>query len=602
MSSITERLDAARRMFVLLGITERQTVLLVSLGVVYAGFEALGVGLMLPVLRYVEQGPAALAPTAGGSRIGIVTAWITTATGLPVLLALVLLAFLPVVGRQLFRYVHQVYAETLRFQAVARLRSEAFTAFLDAELRFVLSQGQGRLVGVVTTEIEHGSAALPLFLQLCEATILLAVYVGLLLFLASWLVPVVVTAMAVVALAVRARIRQSRAAGRYVSAGHEALHVAVAEKLAGVRLVKMRAREAEEAAAVKGIADGLKVLYVRLSRHKEGIEVSIEPLMMLGAFVALYVAVTTFGMTLASLGVFMFVLLRIVPLLKQVNVARQTIGALIASLENVRTAIDTARAASDMVGGRVPFDGLRRALVFDHVGFSYGDAEDPWALDDISFRAEKGSLTAIVGRSGAGKSTLLDLVPRLRDCTAGDITVDGVSIRAFDLRSLRAAIGIVDQHGFLFNDTVANNIAYGLAAIPRAAVVEAARRAHADDFITALPGGYDAVVGERGVRLSVGQRQRVSLARALLQDPDILLLDEPTSALDSESEQYIQAVLEQLRRTKVIVVVAHRLTTIRHADQILVLDGGRIVERGDHASLLRDLGTYKKLFELQIQV
>lgn len=589
-------------MLVLLGISGRQTILLVSLGVLYAGFEATGVGLLLPVLHYVEQGPAALARGAGASRIDAVAVWIAASTGLPVLLALVLLAFLPVLARQLFRYLHQVYAENLRFEAVARMRSEGFEAFLDAQLRFVLSQGQGRLVNVLTTEIEHGSAALPFFLQLCEAAILLAVYLALLLVLAAWLVPAVLIAMAAVGLAVRARIRRSRVAGHRVSSSHEALHVAVAEKLAGIRLVKMCAQEAREAAAVQGIAHGLKAMYVRLSRQKEGIEVSIEPLMILGAFVALYFAVTSFGMTLASLGIFMFVLLRIVPLLKQVNVARQTIGALVASLENVRSAIDSARAAGDFVGGQLPFAGLRRELVFDRVGFSYGDAADAWALHDVSFRVEKGSLTAVVGRSGSGKSTLLDLIPRLCDCTEGDIAVDGVSIRTFELRSLRAAIGIVDQHGFLSNDTVANNIAYGLAGAPREAVVEAARAAHAHDFIEALPHGYDTVVGERGVRLSVGQRQRVSLARVLLQDPDILLLDEPTSALDSESEQYIQAVLERLQQHKAIIVVAHRLSTIRHADQILVLDHGRIVERGDHESLFRDLGTYKKLFEFQIQV
>ena len=598
MKWVSERLDEVRRILTLLDVTRRQAFLLLLLGVVYAGFEAIGVSLLLPVLRHVERG--ATSTPANASVVEAMVARMADASGPPVLFVLVLIAFLPVLGRQTFRYLHQVYAERLRFEAVARLRRDGFGAFLDARLSFVLAEGQGRLVSVLTTEIERGSSALPHLLQFGEAVILVAAYLVLLLVLAPWLVPVVLMAIAAVGLAVRARVRHSKAYGVRFSRQYEALHVAAAEKLAGIRLVKMRSQEEREAAAVGTIADSLKEMFWRLCRAKEGIEVAIEPLMILGGFVTLYVAVSRFGMTLASLGIFMFVLLRMVPLLKQVNVARQTIGSLLGSLESIRRAIDGARAARDVASGIRPFTGLRRELAFEEVSFSYGDAD--WALHGISFRAEKGSLTAIVGRSGSGKSTLLDLIPRLRDVTGGEITIDGVPLPDFELKGLRSAIGVVDQQGFLFNDTVANNIAYGLAGVSRARIVAAARGAHAHDFITDLPQGYETLVGERGIRLSVGQRQRISLARVLLQDPDILLLDEPTSALDSESEQYIQAVLDQLRASKAIIVVAHRLSTIRRADRILVLDQGRIVERGDHESLLRDWGTYKKLFELQIQV
>jgi subfamily B ATP-binding cassette protein MsbA len=589
-----------RRILSLLDISGRQMTVLLLLGVAGAGFEAVGVSLLFPVLRYVERTTAGTSgPTSG---LDAMLARIAEASGLSVLLVSIVIAFLPVLGRQGFRYVHQVYAESLRFEAIARLRREAFAAFLDARLSFVLAQGQGRLMGVVTTETERGAAVLPLFLQLSEAVILVGAYLILLLALAPWLVPLVLLAIAAVGLVVRTRIRYARAYGERIAMHHDALHVAVAEKLAGIRLIKMRGQEARETSAVGEIADLIKRMFARLCREREGIEVSIEPLMILGVFVTLYVAVARFGMTLASLGIFMFVLLRLVPLLKQVNVARQNIGSLLGGLENVRSTIDSARAERDLAGGVRAFPGLHRELAFEHVGFSYGDADDAWALHDISFRVEKGSITAIVGRSGAGKSTVLDLIPRLRDVTGGEITVDGVPIREFELKSLRSAIGVVDQEGFLFDDTVANNIAYGLADVSRARIVAAARGAHADGFIEALPQGYETLVGERGVRLSVGQRQRISLARVLLQDPDILLLDEPTSALDSESEQYIRVVLDELRASKAIIVVAHRLSTIRRADQILVLDDGRIVERGDHESLLRDLGTYKRLFELQIQV
>lgn len=595
---ITQRRDAARRLLSLLGVSRRQVTVLVLLGVVYAGFEGIGVGMLLPVLRYVEHASVATPPGAAPPLYPFVRRAVEAA-GLPPLLALVLLAFVPVLARQLFRYFHQVYAEQVRFAAIARLRAEGFAAMMEAPLSFFAAQGQGRLANVLTTEIERCSAALPFFLQLCEALILSAVYLALLLALAPWLVPVALLAMGAVLLVVRARLEHSRRYGARVSASYEALHVHIAEKIAGIRLVKMGGQEAREASALEAIVGRLTRALVKLCREKEGIEVSVEPVMILGAFVALYVAVTSFGMTLASLGVFMFILLRAVPLLKQVSVARQTIGSLMAGLENAHAVVARARSAGGVRGGTVPFPGVRRELAFDRVCFSYGD--DGWALRDITFRAEKGSVTAVVGRSGAGKSTLLDLIPRLREPSGGRITIDGVPIATFEPRSLRSAIGVMDQHGFLFNDTLANNIVYGLAGIGREAIVHAAQRAYVDHFVTELPRGYDTVVGERGVRLSAGQRQRVSLARVLLQDPDILLLDEPTSALDSESEQHIQAVLDRLRETKVIIVVAHRLSTVRRADQILVLDQGRIIERGDHESLLKDWGTYKRLFDLQIQ-
>jgi subfamily B ATP-binding cassette protein MsbA len=590
---IGARIVAARRLFFLLGVAPRQAALLVALGVGYAGFEAVAIGMLLPILEYVEMRSLAMRSPA----TAFVTR-LTDTTGLPVLLLLVLLAFAPIVARQIFRYLHQVYAETVRFAALARLRSEAFAAFVEARLSFFVGEGQGRLVNVVAGEIERSSSAFPFFLQMCEALILSAVYLGLMIYLAAWLVPVAVLAMGLTALLVQLRLRHSRAYGVRLAKTYEALHVDVAEKLEGIRLVKMRGQEGREIVGFGDIVQGLTRTLVRLCREKEGLEVSIEPVMVLGALVALYAAVMLFGMTLASLGIFMFVLMRLVPLLKQVNVARQAIAAQMAGLEDVRATIERARAARDVTGGQLRFPGLKRELVFENVSFSYGDA---WTLRDISFRVEKRSLTAIVGRSGAGKSTLLDLIPRLRDVSDGEITIDGRPARSFDVRSLRAAIGMVDQEAFLFNDTLARNIAYGVEGATRDAVVVAARQAHVHDFIAELPQGYDTVIGDRGIRLSGGQRQRVSLARVLLQDPDILLLDEPTSALDSDTERYIQAVLERLRETKAIVVVAHRLSTIRRADQILVLEDGRIVERGSHESLLKDWGTYKRLFELQIQ-
>jgi subfamily B ATP-binding cassette protein MsbA len=242
---------------------------------------------------------------------------------------------------------------------------------------------------------------------------------------------------------------------------------------------------------------------------------------------------------------------------------------------------------------------LSHAIEFESVGFAYDD--EP-VLRDISCTVHKGDVVALVGPSGAGKSTLVDLIPRFYEPTAGRIRFDGVDSRDITLASLRSLTGIVSQDTVLFNDTVHNNIAYGTAdRFSRDQIQRAAQAANAHDFITALPAGYDTVLGERGTRLSGGQRQRLAIARALLVDPPILILDEATSALDTESERLVQEAADRLLAGRTVFVIAHRLSTVVHADLILVLDHGRIVERGTHAELLAKRGTYFRLHTLQFR-
>ena len=208
-------------------------------------------------------------------------------------------------------------------------------------------------------------------------------------------------------------------------------------------------------------------------------------------------------------------------------------------------------------------------------------------------------MLAIVGSSGAGKSTLVHLIPRFFDVTAGRLFIDGHDVRDITLASLRAQVGIVTQETVLFNDTVRNNIAYGQPHVPQKEVEAAARAALAHDFILALPSGYDTVIGERGVRLSGGERQRLAIARALLKNAPILILDEATSALDSESESLVQAALHNLMTGRTVFVIAHRLSTVRRADRIVVIENGTIADIGAHEELMTRLGTYRRLYELQ---
>lgn len=237
---------------------------------------------------------------------------------------------------------------------------------------------------------------------------------------------------------------------------------------------------------------------------------------------------------------------------------------------------------------------------FEQVSFSYGENGSSSAiLRQVDLEICAGEIVAIVGSSGAGKSTLVQLIPRFFDVTSGAVTIDGHDIRNLTLASLRAQIGIVTQETILFNDTVRNNIAYGQPQVGEEAVVAAAKAALAHDFIQRMPEGYNTVIGEKGVRLSGGERQRIAIARALLKNAPILILDEATSALDNESEALVQSALQNLMTGRTVFVIAHRLTTIRRVDRIVVLEGGQITDSGTHDDLLGRLGTYRKLYELQ---
>jgi subfamily B ATP-binding cassette protein MsbA len=260
--------------------------------------------------------------------------------------------------------------------------------------------------------------------------------------------------------------------------------------------------------------------------------------------------------------------------------------------------LDEERAIADLPGA-VELPPFRRSILFDDVHFGYGDAQ---LFSGIQLEIPKGQRLALVGASGSGKTTLANLLPRFYDPTQGAVRIDGQDVRHVTLESLRKQIGIVTQETVLFDDTVRNNIAYGMIdGVPHERVVAAARAASAEEFIEALPKGYETRLGERGSRLSMGQRQRLTIARALLRDPPILILDEATSALDAESESAVQEALERLMEGRTSLVIAHRLATVRKADRILVMQAGRIVEEGSHHELLQRGGVYTRLYELQFR-
>lgn len=293
---------------------------------------------------------------------------------------------------------------------------------------------------------------------------------------------------------------------------------------------------------------------------------------------------------------YMVILYSVINPLKDFAKAGYNIPKGMASMERVNKILETessikeAPNASDVTG-------FNDEITFSHVSFSYD--EDRKILDDINLTVKKGTTVAIVGESGAGKSTLVDLIPRFYDVTGGSIKIDGTDIRDMKIHSLRSLMGNVNQEPILFNDTIFNNIAFGVEGATMEQVIAAAKIANAHDFIMEKEDGYNTNIGDRGMRLSGGQRQRLSIARAILKNPPILILDEATASLDTESEKLVQEALDRLMSTRTTIAIAHRLSTIKNSDEIIVMHEGHIVERGKHEELLALNGYYKKLTDMQ---
>lgn len=304
-----------------------------------------------------------------------------------------------------------------------------------------------------------------------------------------------------------------------------------------------------------------------------------------------------------SVGIFILffasIMTAISPIKKLGNVYAIIQQALAAN-DRIYEILETKVTVQEMPNAKV-IGPLERSIKFEDVDFQY-DQESGIVLKGINLEIKKGELVAIVGPTGTGKTTIVNLIPRFYDVTSGAVTLDGVNVKDATFKSLRGQIGIVAQESFLFNDTVKANIAYGHRKAPQLEVEEAAKKAYAHQFIEKMPYGYDTILGERGFRLSGGEKQRISIARAILKNPPILILDEATSQLDSESEKFVQDALDKLMQGRTVVAIAHRLSTIKKADKIIVLEHGQIVGVGPHEELLETCSLYKKLHSMQFQL
>ncbi|HKF29143.1 MAG TPA: ABC transporter transmembrane domain-containing protein [Candidatus Binataceae bacterium] len=376
------------------------------------------------------------------------------------------------------------------------------------------------------------------------------------------------------------------------------LQALLQETFQGNRVVKAFGMEDYERRRFNTELRRLFRIYMRVARIKAFTGPLIEAMGAFAVVAVVWYATSSLmagTRTLGSFAGFFTTMILVYDPFKGLSKSNNTIQAGLAAAERVFEMMDEpSNVPDDPAAVEIPSGPL--SIRFDHVSFRYGV---DWVLHDINLEIGAGKVIALVGMSGGGKSTIADLIPRFYDVQEGRIAINGVDIRLIKLAALRTQIGLVTQATFLFNDTVRANIAYGSTDRDPERIVKAARLANAHDFILRLPQGYDTVVGELGVRLSGGERQRIAIARALLKDAPILVLDEATSSLDSEAERSVQEALEVLMENRTTLVIAHRLSTVRRADRIIVVEHGRIVEEGTHDELFARDGEYRKLYDLQ---
>jgi subfamily B ATP-binding cassette protein MsbA len=517
-------------------------------------------------------------------------------------LKLICLAFLIIFFvRGVFGYLQSFLMVTVEQRVIRDLRNELFARLTDLSLSFFHGQRTGLLISRITNDVTLVRKALvATFANLFRETLLAILYLGLAVWI-SWklalitfvVLPPIVYLMTKIGSRLRKRSARLQARMADITSTLE-------ESIAGVRVVKAFGMEEYE----KRRFFSHTWSYFRTSIRLEVLSAAAGPIVEYLGVVGV-VVILWYGGRQVVLGgavspdwflVFLGAALSAMQPLRKVSRANNDLQIGLAAAGRIFDVLDTEPTVVDPENG-VKLDGLEEGIQYDGVRFRYDTGGD--VLRDIDLTVRKGEVVAIVGPSGAGKSTLLDLLARFYDPTAGRVLLDGHDIREVDLGSLRALLGIVTQETILFNDTVRNNIAYGLEQADSEGVEAAAVAANAHGFISAMPDGYDTEIGERGVMLSGGERQRIAIARAILKNPPILILDEATSSLDTESERLVQEAIEHLLKGRTVLVIAHRLSTVSNADRIVVLDEGSIVETGTHQDLMRLGGLYRHLYDMQ---
>jgi len=563
-----------------------------------ATFEGVGIGFLLSFIQSLTN------PTGESIKTGIqwIDIWIlganTSANSQTVRLSILIL--LSTWMRASFNYLSIIYIEISQIKLLDRLRKQIFEQLQAFSLGYFAKTKSGELVNTITTELERIKTAFGGVAFVITRCLVGVVYVSTLLLLSWQLTLLAVMLFSLLAVGLSTLNVRVREESFEISAANAHFTSTAVEFINGIRTIQAFAAQEFERKRFYQSSSRVAESLIKITRLmslvkplSESIATAILVSLIIMAFNGIFIGKS---LPVASLLTFFFVLFRLVPTLQDVNGTRVVLSGLEGAAVNVKELLRTDNK-DYFPNGHLEFSGLKRAINLVSVDFGY--EPDNLVLHDISLTIERGKMTALVGGSGAGKSTLADLIPRFYDPTRGTILIDGVDLKTYEIKSLRQKLAVVSQDTFIFNANVRDNIAYALEGVEEADIVEAARQAYALEFIQQLPEGFDTQLGDRGVRLSGGQRQRLAIARALLRDPEILILDEATSALDSVSERLIQESLEKLSMGRTVIAIAHRLSTITRADQVVVLEQGRIVEQGKYQELLEQRGKLWNYHQMQ---
>ena len=505
--------------------------------------------------------------------------------------------------KNLCRYMAMFYLAPIRNGVVRDLRNKMYSKALDLSLSYYSDERKGDIMSRMTTDVIEIEWSIMQTLEMVfrEPLIIiisLAMLIGISPYLSLYVFLLLPVAGIIIGLVNRSLKKNSALGKTFLGS----LFNIMEETLGGLKIIKAFTAESYLKNKFKKVNQEYFKLQVNVYRRtdlgsplSETIVISIlMVILFIGGGMALY----NDGLTSAEFIGYFAVASQILAPIKQITQAYNNIQKGLASEERIEKILHAEVTTKNETNAK-PINYFNNKIEFKNVFFAYIKGDEGYILKNINLVIEKGKTIALVGQSGSGKTTLADMIPRFYDTDLGEILIDDISVKHLNIDSLRKQIGIVTQESILFNDTILNNIAFGIDNVSEDKVIAAAKIANAHDFIIQQPNGYYTNVGDRGGKLSGGQRQRLSIARAILKNPPILILDEATSALDTESERLVQDALSSLMKNRTSIVIAHRLSTIANADEIIVMNAGEIIERGNHQQLQTLNGTYKKLCDMQ---
>ena len=520
------------------------------------------------------------------------------------LLMICLVVFVATLLKNASRYFAMYFLAPIRNGVVMDLRNKMIKKSLHLPLSYFSDERKGDMMSRMTTDVIEIEWSIMQTLELIfREPLLIIISLATLIFISPFLtlyvfllLPVAGLVVALVSKSLKSRSAKSKEVlGQLFNIMEETLGaLKVIKAFTGERFVQDKFEKVNH--SYNKISIGLYRRADLTSPISETVVLGVLLLILYTGGVMVFDGVG--GLSGAAFLGYFAVASQIVPPIKQITQAYNNIQKGLASEERINKILEAENPIVNKADA-TKIDHFSNGIEFNNVSFSYKKGDDGYVLKNINLSIPKGKTIALVGQSGSGKTTLADMIPRFYDTDLGEIKIDGVSLKDIDIESLRKQIGVVTQESVLFNDTIENNIAFGLDSVDKSKVIEAAKVANAHEFILQQPDGYQTNIGDRGGKLSGGQRQRISIARAILKNPPILILDEATSALDTESERLVQDALNNLMKNRTSIVIAHRLSTIVNADEIFVINKGELAEKGSHKELLEKNGIYKKLFDMQ---